>query len=414
MDATGNNKLINLIILSIIFLTIVELNKYVFFINKFLITNPIIEYSITYLISFFTLIFFFRNYNNINENIVLKNFIKLYFLYFSINIIFSFFFAQTYFQYKYIFISFIPQIVFVLFFSFGFMYENVKKIFRIYSIFFFPIGILLIFFNFYEIKGFYPRLFVPISFLLLFFPYFNKINKIFFIIFSFIILFIDTSHRTGTFSILFSIILILTYYFNIRSTKFYLFSFYNIIFIPLFFFILFFVFKIDIFEFISNSFVNNTDNQSDIFANTRSFLYINIFNELSNNNWFLFGGGAQASYTSEFFSKSLSSYGLLIYQEGRFASEIGFLNIILKSGIIGFFLYSFIFFYSSYIGITNSKNTFCKILSLKIIFFWFLLFIEIPGGVNLNSYFIYVFIGLVLSKKLRSLSDFEIREVFKF
>ena len=136
MDATGNNKLINLIILSIIFLTIVELNKYVFFINKFLITNPIIEYSITYLISFFTLIFFFRNYNNINENIVLKNFIKLYFLYFSINIIFSFFFAQTYFQYKYIFISFIPQIVFVLFFSFGFMYENVKKYLEYIQFFF--------------------------------------------------------------------------------------------------------------------------------------------------------------------------------------------------------------------------------------------------------------------------------------
>ena len=76
MDATGNNKLINLIILSIIFLTIVELNKYVFFINKFLIKNQIIEYSITYLISFFTLIFFFRNYNNINENILLKNFIN--------------------------------------------------------------------------------------------------------------------------------------------------------------------------------------------------------------------------------------------------------------------------------------------------------------------------------------------------
>ena len=59
MDATGNNKLINLLSLSIILLTINELNKYVFFNEKIIITKPIIEYSITYLISFFTLIFFF-------------------------------------------------------------------------------------------------------------------------------------------------------------------------------------------------------------------------------------------------------------------------------------------------------------------------------------------------------------------
>ena len=105
-------------------------------------------------------------------------------------------------------------------------------------------------------------------------------------------------------------------------------------------------------------------------ANTRSFIYIDVFNQLSNNNWFLFGGGAHASYTSDFFSRSLSTYGQLIYEEGSLSSEVGFLNIILKSGIIGFFLYSF-YFYSSYIGITNSKNTICKILSLKIIFFGF-------------------------------------------
>lgn len=350
----------------------------------------------------------------ISDNKILKFFFKIYFIYYSLNIILSIFSSQSYFQYKYIFISFIPQIIFVLFFLFGFLFENIKKILKIYSLILFPIGFFLIFLNFYEIKSFYPRLFLPLSYLLLFFPYFNRINKTCFIIFSLIILFVDTSHRTGILSIVFSSFLIILYYLNIKNTKFYLFSFYNFIFAPLFFIMLYFIFRIDIFEYASNFFLINSNIQSNIFSNTRTFLYYEVFNQLYSNNWFLFGGGAHASYISDFFSKNLLPSARLIYEEGRFSSEIGFLNLVLKSGVIGFLIYSFIFFYSSFIGIVDSKNILSKIISLKVIFSWFLLFIEIPGGVNLNYYFIYIFIGLILSKKLRYLSDFEIREIFKF
>ena len=84
---------------------------------------------------------------------------------------------------------------------------------------------------------------------------------------------------------------------------------------------------------------------------------------------FLFGEGGCGKYYTKAFKNAL-------FGANRYASEVGALNTLLYSGIIGLLLYWIIFFYASYKAINDSDNILSRMLGLFII--WHIIFYQVP------------------------------------
>jgi hypothetical protein len=166
------------------------------------------------------------------------------------------------------------------------------------------------------------------------------------------------------------------------------------------------IYKFDIFNFFYEL-GNLNSYENELLANTRSFLYIDIFNSTDSIFKLIFGSGASASYESYLFSQSNS----LLFEEGRYGTEVGFLNYLLKSGIIGFILFSLLLFYPINLGINHSNNILIKLISLKLTFNWFFMFLEYPFVVNMSYFLIYFIIGILSSSELRKLDDNQIKKL---
>ena len=407
MAAIGNKFEEKLIFIFLVYYSLKDINRFIYF-DNIIINPPIIQYLIDYLFISAIVINFKNNKQLINNHFFIKKYLKIYSFFFVILLIITLSNTENnYWDYKFVFITIVPFILFYLVFILGYKIENIKYLIKIYSKYFFPISILLFIF----IEDLNPelisRLLSPLSLLFLFFKYVNIVKKIMMLLLSYIIIFYDETFRTNIFNIIFSFSLIILFYLNFKKVFIYKTLFYLIIFFPVILIIASLYFNFDFFLYISNLF--KSDLSPNLTANTRSFLYIETYNSINSLKDLLFGQGLNASYISDFFSKNSS----LIFAEGRFRSEVGFLNLILKTGILGFVLYSLIFILPSYLGIVHSSNIVSKILSLKLMSYWLLLFIELYQEVNVNYFIIYFTSGLLMSKRLRNFDEVEIKNFLK-
>ena len=162
------------------------------------------------------------------------------------------------------------------------------------------------------------------------------------------------------------------------------------------------------FDFQKYVILGGAESVRDITSDTRSFLYDEVLHSLKNHDVsFIFGMGGLSGYDSVYFSDDVGSYD-------RYATEIGLLNILMTSGILGIFLYVNIFILAAYFAINRSNNYLCKMLAIYIIIYWITLFVENILLFNMGNYFIWVTIGLCLSEKFRGLTDNEVKGLLRF
>jgi O-antigen ligase len=88
----------------------------------------------------------------------------------------------------------------------------------------------------------------------------------------------------------------------------------------------------------------NEYSQLDPTVDTRTFLYYEVFQDLKSNEAFLFGKGLNAGY----YSASFVTYNRPIV-------EVGFLQIILKMGIVGFLLYVIVILRALFRALNDQK-----------------------------------------------------------
>jgi hypothetical protein len=388
------------ILLFIIYLTLKELQTFAFA-NQIFFSKQIYLYIFEYFFVIINIIFFFKSRNLFFINKKFLSLLKIFFFYNILIIIYGLTASDTYWDYKHIFINYLPFLFFIFVFYFPLIDMHFKFILKLYFNFIFPLSILLFFIGTNSISEFTSRTALPISLFLIFFPYLKSFHKIIMLFLSILIIFFDQTVRTHTLYIILSFFIISFYLFKINNLKFYKFLTYFIIIIPFFLIILFFIFNIDIFDYIS---LNYKSQNSELFANTRSFLYLEVLGSLDNFFNIIFGSGASASFESDTFR-----FNQFIFEEGRYSTEVGFLNIILKSGIFGFFLLSLLIFQPIFFTLNNSKNTLSKLLSLKLATYWLVLFIEQPQFIGLGYFFIFFNIGILLSSKFINLDDNEIK-----
>jgi hypothetical protein len=141
--------------------------------------------------------------------------------------------------------------------------------------------------------------------------------------------------------------------------------------------------------------------QENLRSDTRTFLYVDVFQDLKINKAYVFGKGINAGYASDDFETF-----------NRLAVEVGFLQILLKSGIIGFLLYISLIISAIFKALNNSENFFLKYLGLLLCGYVLMFFLENIIAFNLFNVIVWCVVGMCHSKELRSLNDKEIKDLF--
>jgi len=134
--------------------------------------------------------------------------------------------------------------------------------------------------------------------------------------------------------------------------------------------------------------------QMDPYADTRTFLYQEVFQDLKVSKSFVFGKGLNAGYHSESFETF-----------NRMVVEVGFLQILLKIGIVGFILYVTVIVAAIVKSLKKSRNTFMKSLGLLLASYIIMLFLENVVAYNLLNVIIWIVIGMCHSEELLVMND---------
>ena len=119
--------------------------------------------------------------------------------------------------------------------------------------------------------------------------------------------------------------------------------------------------------------------QENLRADTRTFLYVDVFRDLKISKTWVFGKATNAGYASDDFETF-----------NRTVVEVGFLQIILKTGIFGFLLYMSLIITAIFKALNNSKNVFIKYLGVMLTGYVLMFFIENMMGYTLLNIIIWI------------------------
>lgn len=289
----------------------------------------------------------------------------------------------------------------IFFFIVGLNINYFFSINRILTIYFITATIISLFFiDYFEIQLF---LLYPIFYIILTIPFRTKWGKIFVILISISIIIVSLTNRAGIVRILISYCILASFYImqyikvNKKLLKFLVFGVLMIPVVSLYLGIN----GESIFQIVLGG--DNTDySQLNPYADTRTFLYFEVFQDLLYNNAFVFGKGIGSGYMSETFE----TYS-------RSMAEVGFLQIILKTGIVGVLLYISVIVSAIYKSLGKSKSIFMKSLGLLLTSYVLLIFIENVIAYNLLNVIIWIVVGICHSPALRDLNDDELKVLFR-
>ena len=345
----------------------------------------------------------------------IKIFFKIWLAVNIVNLLRSLFVASDYWEWKYLMLSAVSFALIPLAFFYGIDLKYVKTIFKFVLKFFFPFGFLLVPIALATDPQLYPRLMIMVSFFILFIPYLKPRLKLLIIIVAVTSILVALAFRTNEIRILFSLLLLASWQFRAHIKNIWLGITRAAIFItPVLLLILAVFYNYNIFQEVSSGYQGynveakwSGTGERNLVEDTRTFLYVEVLAQLENNNSWLFGESSVGSYKTNYFISSGAIGG------ERDETEVGFLNILLKYGLLGIAAYFLLLFYVSKYAIFDSNNFLSKMIGLTIVFRWTLMFVEEYTQFDLNFFFFWVMVGLVSSSNFREMTDSEIKDYFK-
>ena len=120
------------------------------------------------------------------------------------------------------------------------------------------------------------------------------------------------------------------------------------------------------------------------------------------NNYIAHGHSLSRGYESETFRDA----DLISLRRGERANgEVGILNVFTHMGLIGGFLYLFIFIAASVSAIRKSRSLEMKVLGLWIAVRWFLSWVEEFTMFDINNIYLWVMVGMCLSPTFQEMDS---------
>lgn len=245
------------------------------------------------------------------------------------------------------------------------------------------------------------EIFYPVVFLITVIPYQTAKNKLIIVLASLIILHVAFvySSRTmlGRIPLLY-LCLIPLYFYRSFNMKWILASSMLILFIP----VLFMKISADSKQSVFRKYLPA---DSELGADTRTFLYVEVLNDLTGNSRLIHGKGANGTYFSKYFKQTKQD------TDNRLSVEVGILAILLKGGLIAVFLNLTIFFIAVYLAFFRSASTFLAGIGLMLLVHTLLLFVENLVSYSFYNATVWFFTGICFSRETRTLNDTDIRNI---
>lgn len=131
-------------------------------------------------------------------------------------------------------------------------------------------------------------------------------------------------------------------------------------------------------------------------TDTRTFLYIEVFNDIIKNDKLLFGKGANGKYYSKYFSHAKGD------DKNRLSVEVGVLCWLLKGGLVSVILNLALLILAIYYAFFRSNNYHITAIGFVLLVHLLLLFIENIISFSIYNILIWICIGICCSKQFRS------------
>jgi hypothetical protein len=243
-------------------------------------------------------------------------------------------------------------------------------------------------------------LLIPIFYVIITFPLQTKKARVLFLLVSIVIIIISLTHRAGVARILISYLIVISSYLlsvsKINKRLLY-FAVFCVLMVPYLF-----IYLGSQGNNIFRNVLGETDDysQENLMADTRTLLYIEVFQDLRVKNDYIFGGGVTAGYRSY---RNLE----------RRAVEVGFLQMMLKVGTVGVLVYMALIISAIYKAINRAKSKFFTGLGLLLASYVILFFIENVLAFDLLNIVIWLVIGMCHSRELLSKDDSELKAMFQ-
>lgn len=295
-----------------------------------------------------------------------------------------------------------------------------KSTYTLYNILksFLLIGVPLCFLIFYLSDDPGPHGFThviaPIYLFILLVPYVKKSIKFFIFSVTIFSFFSDITIRANMVNILMAILILSTYFIRLKSGFFGLIKTVRFVFLslPLIFLTLGFFGLFNVFAFgdaleqyeISDS----SGKTQNIFIDSRSSIYNDVFSALEKENAYFFGLGATGKTETQL-SKVIYADFDKVYKEGRRGTESGMLNYLQFGGILGGFFYFLLMARASYLAVYRSNNWLLVSVGIWNAFKFMFSFIEDPSVFTIATVFNFICIGICFNKQLREMNDLEIK-----
>jgi len=278
-------------------------------------------------------------------------------------------------------------------------FSSINKILRIYCLLAFACSLFFIK-SADELAVF---LLMPIFYVIVTFPIKKSNERLLILIISVAVIFISLTHRAGVMRIVISYCIVLVY-FIIRNVKIHKIILYLIV-LCIMFLPLYFLYQGIMGDSIFEKIFNDSPveySQEDLMIDTRTFLYAEVFQDLKMSNALTLGKGTAGGYASISFQTL-----------NRQIVEVGFLQMLLKSGIIGFLVYFALLFSAVFKALGKSKSLFMKCLGILLASYLLMFFVENVIAFDLLNIVIWMVIGMCHSKELLSFNDNEIKQLYQ-
>lgn len=146
--------------------------------------------------------------------------------------------------------------------------------------------------------------------------------------------------------------------------------------------------------------------ESDLAADTRTFIYIEVLESAIRNGYIVWGRTPARGNDSAAFG-SFSAEELKTNKYERHSNELLHLNLLTWLGLIGMLLYTFIYVRSSYLAVYRSNSKYLKYIGLFIVFHWSYGWVEDFNRFDIQNIALWSVIAIGLSSKFRAMSDAE-------
>jgi hypothetical protein len=391
---------------SILVIAILSLNPY----TKF----PLQSMTILWTLEVFILYLFYSiiPYVKANYSTTEMNIVTFYLFYNVFSFVRGLYVAEIYWDYKALvnngFALMLPVVAFA-----GTTPVILKVLLKFYLKYTLPLLIGFYFIISTEAVGFFL---VPISFLVLFLPVIKKPWNVFIVSLCMLVFFIDLGARSNIIKFFVPLLLSFVYYFKfIYGTVIIAVLQKVLLVLPVVLFCLavggyFNVFKINEYldlEKQQQTSVNLYTGESqteDLTTDTRTPLYVEVLNSAGNHDSWLIGRSPARGNDTELFG-SLSD---ITGRQERAGNEVAILNVFTWTGIVGVLFYFLVFYRASYFSIKHSNNRFSKILGIYVAFRWCCAWVEDINFFTLNTFILWLIIGLCFSRSFRKMNDREV------